>query len=253
MSQSFDRSRASREEIARQITPERALYFSKAAYDNAARLVDAAVVLHTHGHHGPARSLAISAREEFGKFFAALLHCAGVYDAAQFARLIRKHGAKQLLGATLALCGGPLKAVSEHIAPAVQVKAKSPQQAFDLIASQLEAILPKIPIPDEATIAEMQSRLMRAHSGGDDVLRTEALYVDMISTNDGLAVRSPSDIVSAADAFEEIETARAYLRWANPVMEAMSIGDVDDGTLNLEEILAALRRLAALAQQSSQP
>jgi AbiV family abortive infection protein len=242
--------RATRDAIAKNISPERAIYFSKAAYDNASRLVDAALLLHDHGHYGPARSTAISAREEFGKFFAALLYSAGVYDAPQFARLLRQHSAKQLLGTTLALCGGPLKALSDHIAPALQVKTKTLQEAFDLMAANLERVLPHIPIPDEAAIAEVQSRLARAHSGGDDARRTEALYVDLISTGLDLAIRAPTEMVTAADALDEIETARAYVRWASPVMEAMSIGDdLNEQSFNVQEFIDCLRRLATIAQQ----
>src|SRR5216684_1575114 len=53
--------RARRDAIAAKITPETALYFSMAAYENASRLVDGALTLQTQGHRGPARSMADSA------------------------------------------------------------------------------------------------------------------------------------------------------------------------------------------------
>jgi len=247
--------RATRDAIASNITPDLAFYFSKAAYDNATRLVDVAVLLHAHGHHGPARSTAISAREEFGKFFAALLHCAGVYDAQRFAALLRRHSDKQTLGATLALLGGPLKSMSDHLAPALQVKAATLGEAFDAIAANLKAALAEISLsmPDEATIADMQNKLTRAHSGDDDARRTEGLYVDLLGPGADLKIQSPSEVVTAADALDEIETARAYVRWASPLMQAMSIDKLDEQSVDIQEVIAGLRRLASIAQGEPPP
>src|SRR5205809_5244638 len=94
-------------QITAKITPEIALSVAMSAWENASQLLEGAVTLHAKGNNGPARSLANSAREEIGKFFAAMMYCMGVLPADRFAETFWNHSSKQALGAVLAMLGGP--------------------------------------------------------------------------------------------------------------------------------------------------
>jgi AbiV family abortive infection protein len=117
------------------------------AWENASQLLAGAVTLHAKGNNGPARSLAISAREEIGKFFAAMMYCMGVLPVDRFAETFWNHSSKQALGAVLAMLGGPVKPLSQHVRPAVDIRASSMPEMFDEIATNISTLLATAPMP----------------------------------------------------------------------------------------------------------
>ena len=56
------------------------------------------MVLFDRGHYGPSRSLAISAREEFGKALASIGCLVGITPVAEYAKGLRHHTSKQADG-----------------------------------------------------------------------------------------------------------------------------------------------------------
>jgi AbiV family abortive infection protein len=230
--------------IAAKITPETALHFSMAAYENASRLVDAAVALHARELHGPARSMAISAREELGKHFAAILYVAGQYDAARFASQVWGHNSKQTLGAIVTLLSGTLKDQSRHLEPALKLEGSTVREAFALMSPKLQAATNEMPMPDKEAIDSIEATVGRAHSGEDDARRTEGLYVDLVESGNGLDIRSPT-AVTDAQAAEEIGVTRGYLDWAAQLMNAMGSEQLTDAAqLTIQEAIAELKGLA---------
>src|SRR5262249_11298894 len=84
------------------IPPSVGWQYAQAALANARDLLRAAELLLSHSHPGPARSLAISAREELGKYLQGVLFACGVSNETWLRKVKNLHKVKQASGVVVA-------------------------------------------------------------------------------------------------------------------------------------------------------
>jgi len=245
-------ARATQMLVAEKITPELGWQYAFSAFENGRKLLDGARTLQDRGLYGPARSLAISSREEFGKFIAALLYCIETYDATKFAAHIRRHQTKQTLGAVLAAIGDILKGDTTQFASAFTTNTATLGEAVTAISSQITTLVAKLPEPDKDTLAALEDRLSRAHSGEDELSRTEGLYVDLVDEGGQLRIRTPSAITPEQ---AEAETAGTRVFFdlidqAGSLLVVEQLDRPDAPKPSAEEVFDHLKRMAsALSSQ----
>lgn len=203
------------------ITREAAWALSDAAYLNSKSLVDAAAVLHSAGCFGPALSLAISAREEMGKFYMALLVAVGRTSPAKFEAFRRQHRAKQAFGALASLVGRVIDLARSPFAEAVDVRGVPPDQVLDVLNERLVAAAKAAAIADDA-IAHLVKESEAALDGAHERERWRGLYADLSNVDGEWQITTPAD-VTAEEAANEIERARAHFDFVAAATQRVQI------------------------------
>jgi AbiV family abortive infection protein len=233
--------RASTKAIAANVTAEKAFHFGYAAYENAARLLQAAVLTAKGENYGVARSLAILAREELGKYLAAILFAAGRFPPSQFADIISGgHKQKQVLGVVLSCFGVLLKPIQDKITAAMSASGTTLIEAFKTGMTGLQAQLEQLE-PSKEAISVIERGVTSAHVGNDEARRTEGLYVDFVERDGELVIRSPALVVSQNMAKEEIAKAKEYFEMMAVFNSAISFDVASADNAPVGEVISAFK------------
>lgn len=200
-------------ELSVHINNELVLEFIIRAQENGKELYKAAVSLFKKKQYGIARSLAISAREEFGKSHIGFEYLFGKIEKAEFAHIVRSHPSKQLYGALSIRIAMLLKMLSanllsesnfsENPKETIEVFFKSLNENFDKIEKQIEQDWPKL-----------ESELLGARDGKDEQTRQSGLYVSLDLVMNEIKLRTPSAI-TRNEAEEEIQKLEEFINMVN--------------------------------------
>lgn len=185
------------------------LHLAFAARSNAAELLKAAELLFAAGFYGYALSLAITSREEQGKFIQHLSALVSASPRTLAPRVPHKH--KQAAGIYLA-------ALAKLLDPArfsVDLRSHdlaNAEQLLDAIGSSIVSALTEIDLQPHSVEA-MKELVDLAASGSDDQRRQAGLYVDPVDDAEGCAVRTPQD-VSREEAEAEIKASGRFFSFS---------------------------------------
>jgi len=236
-------SRARAQQLAEALRPLDAVAYAAAAARNGRALLDSACILRDAGQFGAARALAISAREEGGKAFLALLYVVGLTDELTFAQQILGHTEKQAHGVVAGMLTRLLDTNPGLLTSLFVVDRQPPSEARRQLAENFRQ-LPRLTAATKLPIdlSELQASLSEARTNVHEKRRKSGLYVDLEPTPAGTVLHTPQSI-DRSEVDAEIRDTSVALR----AMERLEAPDPEyrpgpDGLTN-EEAVAWLRTL----------
>jgi AbiV family abortive infection protein len=199
------------------------------ALDNAKRLHAAAQALVERGHFGPARSLAISVREEAGKFLKALLIGLEHQPGTDASKSLRRHEYKQALGVVLARLPSLVDFETFNL-DLSKVSSDSLDEVLDHACEQLMAVASELTLNEEA-VKELEAEVKSAAAGAHEMRRRRGLYVDAEMTDGQWTIHSPAEITED-EARAEVGGAEALLRILTGLESSLQLPvSLENGTL----------------------
>ena len=178
-----------------------------AALRNAQRLLEASRLLLASGLYGPSRSLAISSREEQGKFFSALM-VAIELGARPTDPHLGAHSTKQTLGLLLARVLSLIDG-SGFALDLTQSQATSIDALVRELGQHVDALAQSCDLAGSSREA-LERDLATAVSGAHERERQRGLYVDARMVDGSWKIQTPEEI-SEQEAAQEIATAATFL------------------------------------------
>lgn len=182
------------------LPPDVAWAVAYCALENSKSLQRAAACLQANGHFGPALSLAITAREEFGKFVIAAHVAVEQSPGVGTQRDVRDHGRKQAAGAAFMSLGEELTKFAQAFGSRGPVSGHSVEDFIGAAVNRVNQVGSAVSWPSDSSAIE--AAIANARTGADESRRRRGLYVDPSRMDGQWVVLAPSAISESESARE---------------------------------------------------
>lgn len=211
---------------------------------NSEELRNSSRLLLQNGHYGPARSLAISAREEYGKFVFCISYLAGYIDKHRLADTLFSHLSKQAISRLISRVA--LK--SKEVIPDLNLDDyESIEDIKCTLIGWMKSVIEHVDNNDlinDHLLSTIKPELESTLNANDEKLRQDGIYVTPYIKDDLLVINNPAQV-----SMEEVERELALLH----TLDSNSEDETDDNDLkyNIDDIGQLLEHLAQSIKSES--
>lgn len=230
------------QKLSPHINRELVLQFAAHTLVNGYDLRSAAEDLFEIEQYGLARSLAISGREEFGKFFISLLYLSNQIPLENFLAVLREHSPKQALGTFLVSLASLINPSMPELKALVDVENNYAPDAIRDFVEQFAKNLDTSQTDITDQFQMIAKKMINASQGEDERKRQEGVYVSLEIVNEDVQVHYPRSITKT-DAEAELDALEKFVEPAEALWVSAELDDDDTVDLKIEKLIVLLDQI----------